>query len=209
MKKEKMTSEAFVERVNGLFDKIREENPDYKNIRLRKGEIKELIEELLPLKDFIKEVEKEKGPISITYHGKDSVLDATLEIENDKKQLFGVQVTIATEDKEYLRRQALVEGAPVFIGEIHRDKKTGEIISTPRVRCGDEHIEENAQIIELAINRKKQFRYGTDCILLVNVEEYGLILDDEWEEVKLLINKNDVPFESVWLRRRNGKCEKI
>ena len=209
MKNEKMTSKVFVERVNRLFDKIKTENPDYKSIRLRKGEIKEVIEELLPLRDFIKEMEKEKGPTSIIYHGKDSIRDATLEIQNDGKQVLGVQVTIATENNEYLRRQALVEGSPVFFGEICRDKKTGEIISIPRVFTGDEHIKENAQIIELAINKKKQFDYGGNCILLVSVEEYDFILDDEWQEVKLLINKIHVPFESVWLRRRNGQCEKI
>lgn len=206
MKNQKLTSEEFVERVDALFAKIKKQNPDYKDIRLRKGKIKDVIEELLPLKDFVKEIEKEKGPISIIYHGKDSIWDATLEIGKDK---FGVQVTIATEDKEYLRRQAMVEGAPVFFGEIHRDKKTGKIISTPRVFSGDEHIRENAQIIELAINRKKQFNYGKNCILLVSVEEYDFILDDEWQEVKLMINKDDVPFESIWLRRKNGQCEKI
>jgi hypothetical protein len=78
MKNEKMTSEVFVERVNRLLDKVKTENPDYKNIRLRKGEIKEIIEELLPSKDFVKEMEKERGPTLITYYGKDSIWDASV-----------------------------------------------------------------------------------------------------------------------------------
>jgi hypothetical protein len=208
MKNKEKSSKEFIEYVNCLFNKIRSENPDYKDIRLRKGDIKQLIEELIPLRDFIGEIEKDSGPFLITYHGKDSTWDATLRVENTN-QIVGVQVTLAVEGNEYLRRQALVDGFPVFIGEIIKNKKTGEITSIPRVFTTHERIQENAQIIELAINRKKQFCYGSNCILLISVEEYGLILDDEWEAVKLLVNRNNLPFESVWLRRLNGQCEKI
>ncbi len=208
LQNKKMKSSVFVAEVNHIFDKLKKENPDYKNIRLRKGPIKQVIEELQVLKDFIIEIEKEKGPIFITYHGTDSDDDATIEIEKDNKQLY-VQVTIATDEEAYLRRQATVEGVPVFFGKTERNRKTGRISSRPNVFKNDELIKKNAQIIQSAIDKKKSFSYGSDRILLIGVEEYSLILDDEWDKIKLMINKDRVSFDSVWLRRNNGQCEKI
>jgi hypothetical protein len=132
----------FCTRVYDLFDRARKQPDGIASLRLRPSNIeKRLIEELIPIARYLQARYREGRRIKVRWLSGSQPYDAVLWSSGElvKRNIAArkllVEATTSVHQNNYLARQLLHEGGPVFgVKEIKRDKKTKKIVSTPYVR---------------------------------------------------------------------------
>jgi hypothetical protein len=200
----------FCRKVYNLFDQITREPDGKSRLRLRQSKIeKRLLEELLPLARYIQARYQEGRRIKIRWLSGSQPYDAVLwssgllVVHGGAPRKLRVEVTTSVHPNEYLVRQLLQERGGAFgVRGIHRDKKSGNIVSKPYVFSGGENAKDLAEQILKRLSAKADKAYPSGTVLVMNcIPTCSLLLEDEWEDaVRQVKNaKPSIPFIEVFL----------
>jgi hypothetical protein len=183
----------FCRKVYMLFNKIRRKPNGIEHLRMRESSVeKKLIEEILPISRYIKAKYCEGRIIKVKWINGNQQYDAIIKqkggiVDNMHlhKECF-IEATCAVHKNDYLLREKINNGGPVFgVGGLKREKKTGNILSVPIVREHPKFISDFAKIIVNRIRDKNEKPYPKNTILVVDCHLDTCYLDDEWH---ILIN---------------------
>ena len=156
--------------------------PDDIAIHLRVGDVKKLIEEILPIAVFAKRFDAIERRVHCKYLGaSDDDADAEITLNGRAVDLgfyaerLLIEATCAEDDKAYLRREALARHGGVFTGKnIRRIGRRGapesRIESVPDVRDGGSGPIEMAGAVRAAVDRKAAKKYSPERVLVVRLD---------------------------------------
>lgn len=199
----------FCGKVYDVFDQINREPNGKRRLRLRQSKTdKRLVEELLPLARYIQTRYQVGRRIKIRWLSGSQPYDAilwssgSLVEHRDAPRKTVVEVTTSVHPNEYLVRELLHQrGGSFGVKGIHRERKTGIIVSKPYVFSGGENAKALAEQILERLGAKASKAYPSTAVLIVNCVPNCLILEDEWidaiEQVKNA--KPSIPFREVFL----------
>lgn len=169
---------------------------------------KRLIEEILPIARYIQSKYNAGRTIQVKWLNGPQNYDAAiyqagiLVKTNDLHTECYLEATCAVHPKDYLSREHINSGNPVFgLSGLTRDKRSKKITSTPVVRRRRNFIREFADIIINRIADKSSKAYPDNTLLVVACDLDTLYADDEWDEminlVKAKIQRR--PFDEIFL----------
>jgi hypothetical protein len=204
----------FCTKVYDLFDQIRSEPDGLGKIRLQSSKReKRLLEELLPIVQYIQARYHVGNRLKIRWLSGSQPYDAIIwtslkaVAHGGMPRKITLEVTTSRHEFTHLARKQLNETGGSFGPKgIRIDKKTPQIVSTPYVYDGPEHISDLALQIVGRLSAKAEKPYPPNTVLIINCETDGLILADEWssavQEVEPLgIHKS---FREVFLVASRG-----
>jgi hypothetical protein len=179
---------VFCRKVYDCLNQI-QRSPDGKNkIRLRKDGSKKLIEELIPIARYIQFRYSPGRRLKVRWIDGGQQYDAILlssgpMVDFDlAPRCQHLEVTVAAHELDYLRRELISQGRPVFgVKGLKRDKKTRRIESEPVGRNGDElEVDLTARILA-SIRAKDGKQYPPGTVLIIDCVQDTVLLRDEWE----------------------------
>jgi len=178
----------FCMKVYDLLDQIRSEPDGLGKIRLLASKReKRLLEELLPIAQYIQARYHTGNRLKIRWLSDSQPYDAIVWTPMIAVRKAGMprkitlEVTTSTHQSAHLARKQLHEtGGSFGPKDIRVDKTTRQIVSTPYVYNGAEHIGDLINQIIGRISAKAQKDYPPNTVLIINCETDGLILPDEW-----------------------------
>jgi hypothetical protein len=181
-----MSVPTFVRRANTAV-----EGASAEHFRSRSGELKGLIEEVLPLATFLKHLEIPSRRVTARLSSDDADHDAQIKVagpEVDRGFLrahYFVEITTAASPVEYLRREALNRNGFAFGGsDIRREgsrfRGDDRIISKAVAVDGEAAARDATTWGKDRIEAKSRKHYPTPCILLINVEPEKRLTLGEW-----------------------------
>ena len=180
------------------FEAIWSSPKGIEELRLRRSpRAKNLLEEVLPLADFIRACYRLGCRLRIRWLGGNQPFDARVfyrgasvdRMEIPKRQFL--EVTTAVHPTRHLVRELCnAEGASFAARGTHRDPKTKKIVSVPIVYEHSEMIAECAALISTRVADKASRSYPPATALLVHCDLGLLILADEWEEIVRAVRAN-------------------
>jgi hypothetical protein len=178
----------FCVKVYDLLDQIRSEPDGLGKIRLLSSKReKRLLEELLPIVQYIQARYHAGNRLKIRWLSGSQPYDAIIWTPLKMVRHRGMprkiilEVTTSTHEFTHIARKQLHETGRSFGPKgIMVDKKTRQIVSTPYVYDGPEHISDLALQIIGRLSAKAQKEYPPNTVLIINCETDGLILADEW-----------------------------
>ncbi len=186
-----LTAPVFVQRAYAALETL-----DSKGLLTgsRSVEVKELVEEVLPVAAFLKHFETPMKPVRCRYAGGDSEYDAEIKVSGAEVNRsfcaphYYLEVTSAMFQREDLRREALSRYGGVFMGpKIWREgsKKLGgdRIVSKPTVEDGDTAITNAIAWVTRRLSAKAKKVYPQPCFLLVNLKPDNPLPIYEWYKV--------------------------
>jgi hypothetical protein len=159
---------------------------------------KRLIEELLPIARYIQVKYREGRIMKVRWLKGNQPYDAILKQTGSMVEFTKLptecflEATCAVHDNEYLLREAINNGEPVFgVRSLMRDKKTRKILSTPVVREYPKFINDFSKIIINRIRDKDSKGYPNNTVLIVDCRLDTIYLKDEWDKLIDII-KTDI-----------------
>ncbi len=178
----------FCMKVYDLLDQIRSEPDGLGKIRLLSSKReKRLLEELLPIVQYIQARYHAGNRLKIRWLSGSQPYDAIVwtplkaVIHAGMPRKITLEVTTSTHEFTHVARKQLHETGGSFGPKgITVDKKTRQIISTPYVYDGPEHIRDLASQIIGRLSAKAEKDYPPNTVLIINCETDGLILAEEW-----------------------------
>ena len=205
----RMDGLLFCRKAYLLFNRIRRKPDGIKRLRMRQTVVeKKLIEEILPITRYIQFKYRAGRSIRIKWLNGNQNYDAVIhqagtlvEVSDIPKEYY-LEATCAMHPKDYLSREHINNGNPVFgLEGLTRDKKSKTIISTPVVRRGLDFVSNFADIVINRIDDKSSKRYPDNTILVVECNLDTLYTDDEWEEMINLVKAKikSHPFIEIFL----------
>jgi len=205
----RMDGLLFCRKAYTLFNRIRRKPDGRKRLRMRQTVVeKKLIEEILPIARYIQFKYRVGRNIRVKWLNGNQNYDAIiyhagtlLETNNFPRECY-LEATCAVHPKEYLSREHINNGNPVFgLGGLARDKKSKTITSTPVVRTGLDFIQKFADIVVNRIDDKSSRAYPDNTILVVECNLDTLYTHDEWEEMINLVKAKiqSHPFIEIFL----------
>jgi hypothetical protein len=203
----------FCTKVYNLYEDIRAQPDGLKKIRLIDSKLeKRLLEELFPIVQYIQVHYRSGNRFKVRWLSGSQSYDAIiwtpfLMVKNTTtpRKIY-LEVTMAIHQNAHLVRQEIHQkGGSFGPKNISRDRKTGEIKSTPHVYGGD-HITELAQQIVDRLAAKSAKPYPKSTILIVNCHPNGLILQDEWLQAVEIVKATGAHggFRQVFLFESRG-----
>jgi hypothetical protein len=187
----------FCRKVYDIFDQINRESDGKGRLRLRQLKIdKRLVEELLPLASYIQARYQAGRRIKVRWLSGAQQYDAVLwssgslvEHGGAPRRVF-VEVTTSVHPNEYLVRQLLHQrGGSFGVRGIHRERKTGIIVSKPYVFGGGENAKDLADQILQRLSAKSSKPYPSATVLIVNCIPNCIIFDEEWSDAVEQVKK--------------------
>jgi len=160
-----------------------------RQMRLRKGKDKKLIEEILPISSFLRCFERPGLDLYCEYFSGSQKFDAKIYCEGllvqrqSLKAEYFLEVSIACHPKDYLKRECLEKGIPVFGGNKIERLKNGNIKSSPEASDRKGSIEEHFEFIRARIRQKIGKGYPPNTYLIVPLFPDTLLMADGWIEV--------------------------
>ena len=181
-----MSVSTFVRRANAAIETVPAER-----FRSRRGEIKGLVEEVLPLAAFLKHLDVPSRRVKARLAPDDDDHDARIQVagpEVDKGFLdatYFVEITTAASPVDYLRREALNRNGFAFGGtDIRREgsrlRGDDRIISQAVAVDGEAAVRDATVWVKNRIEVKSRRSYPKPCILLVNLEPDRRLTLPEW-----------------------------
>jgi hypothetical protein len=199
----------FCRKVYDLFDQVQAGPDGIAKLRLRptKSE-KRLIEELLPIAGYVQARYRVGRRIKVRWFSGSQPYDAILwssgglvEHRMAPRKLFA-EVTTSVHQNEYLTRRLLHEkGGSFGVNGISRDKKTGNIVSSPHVHTPEELAADLAGQILERLKSKSEKNYSPGTVLIVNCVPNSLILESEWNDAiaRVIKAQSHLAFREVFL----------
>jgi len=198
---------AFVQHAQQVLLSV-----DKRALRDRKGNVKRLIEEILPIAAFVKHLDEMGAEPVCKHHNGNQSYDAEVRLGVKRvscgllKDSYYVEVTCAVHPKAYLFREALNRQGSCWLNEaVYREgsRKRGDdrIVSKPTAEDAGEPLRRlKVQIIE-RIREKSSKRYPSPCILLVSAVPDFWACSKEWVEMLGMIRDHvDVSaFDHVYV----------
>lgn len=199
----------FCDKVYDLFDQVNREPDGKSRLRLRQSKTdKRLVEELLPLARYIQARYQAGRRIKVRWLSGSQKYDAVLwssgslvEHDGAPRRIF-VEVTTSVHSNDYLARRLLDQrGGSFGVKGIHRDRKSGIIVSKPYVFSGGENAKDLAEQVLERLSAKARKAYPSATVLIVNCIPNCLILEDEWRDAVDQIRRArpSIPFREVFL----------
>lgn len=185
----RLSSEEFIEKVNSLFINTRNSEDGISRLRLRKDNCKKLIEELLPISQFLKVFERPGLDLYCEYFSGNQNFDAKIYCGGwfVEQQVmcpeYFLEVSVSIHPKDHLKRECLEKGIPCFGGNNIERLKDGTIQSLPRVFTPDDLINEHFEYIKSRIEDKVNKEYPDKTYLIIPLFPDTLIMQDEWIEI--------------------------
>ncbi|TAK99356.1 MAG: hypothetical protein EPO09_01255 [Aquabacterium sp.] len=182
-----------------LFDEVYELPDDGKTLRERKGDVKPLLEEVLPIARFALAHYGQGQYLTVRWVRGSQPFDAKL-VSHGGRVDHGMwpaqstlEVTTAQHPNEYLMRERLnSEGGAFGLEGLTRIKGPAgakSVASVPTVHSSLETINAMATLILGSIQAKAATNYPQDTTLIVNVELNGLYLDEEWRQLVHIVRE--------------------
>ena len=199
----------FCRRAYAAFDEIRNGPNGIEELRLlTTRRSKRLVEEVLPLANYLQQRYSAGLRIQIRWRGGSQGYDAYLtctgadiEGRGTPKRAF-LEITTAVHPNSHLVREHLHKKGGAFGPRAtRRDPKTREVQSEPSIYGHREREDELIGQILKVVRRKAGKRYPKPTFLLVRCVVHFPILDDEWDYVgRTLAGESDNwPFREVAL----------
>lgn len=203
-----------------IFENVASESNGGHVLRERRGYIKQLIEELLPLCRYIQTFYGPGRYISIRWTYGSQSFDAKFEakgvaVDHGMWPKNGtIEITQAAHKNDYLMRQLLnEEGGGFGMEGISVVKEKGglrKIISEPTSYHNQSYINDMAKIIldivNAKINKLRKGVYPSDTTLIVGCSLFTVFFPSEWQKlielVKIDLPKND--FAHIFLTDNEG-----
>jgi hypothetical protein len=180
----------FCLKAYDLFDQIRAEPDGLEKIRLlRSKREKRLLEELLPIAEYIQTKYRVGNRLKIRWLSGSQPYDAILwtplvrvRNSNVPRKIF-VEVTTSAHEHAHLARKMLHETGFSFGAKgIKINKKSRVPHSEPYVYDGPERVGDLVLQIVGRIANKAQKGYPANTVLIINCNADGLITEGEWRE---------------------------
>jgi hypothetical protein len=180
---------TFCRKAYALFDQIRQTPSGIENLRLHKTKTdKRLIEELLPISQYVQNRYCEGHRLKIRWHSGSQPYDAVL-FSSGRLVEVGLlpqrsvlEVTTAVHQQAHLVRELVNRGEVAFgVKGVSRDKKSKKVISKPHVHHEGEIANDLADQIVERLLEKGQKSYAPETILLINCVTNTLTHEPEWQ----------------------------
>ena len=206
----------FARLAFALFEEVYQLPDDGKTLRERRGDVKPLLEEVLPIARYVLANYGQGQYLTVRWVRGSQPFDAKVEAHGGRVD-HGVwpaqgtlEVTTAVHPNEYLMRERLnAEGGAFGLDGLKRVKgadgvKTVE--SVPIVNSGTETTNSMAGFILAAIRAKAAADYPQDTTLIVNIELNTIYVTEAWLQLVQLV-RNGCPahgFREVFLCAGSG-----
>jgi len=182
---------SFCSKVYGIFDAVAAAPEGFGDLRLRRNaRSKRLIEELLPLVQYI---QARYGPghrIRVRWLGGSQQYDARLLLSGRKVQYLKiprvqhVEITGAVHPNDYLLREHLhTHGGGFGPHGTVRDPKTKRTVSSPVALSRTDALAEQVGFVRKRIDEKASKTYPPNTTLLVVLAGSSVLLEDEWDDI--------------------------
>lgn len=150
-------------------------------LRPRTTRGKVLQEELLPISRLALHLKQPGLEVEVEAFENNGEADGHIQITGFREQEFNVQVTYDFTYKESLRNELLVsKGVAPGAGDIHRDKKTKEVIAIMAATDTDEHIGRVSQSVMFLFQKKIEKRYSRNTTLIIAFDAVKLYGSSNW-----------------------------
>jgi hypothetical protein len=145
--------------------------------RGRDRTIKKFIEELYPLRSYLKyRIERKLRTDEIIWKNGNQKGDALL---NGNET---IEITVAEHESEWIVRENMNRGKPTFDAEGISKSKNGEIVSVPTVKSPLDRINAHTEMINNAVKNKSN-KYDKIDSLVIYLNQDGILVDWEFEEI--------------------------
>lgn len=200
----------FTEAVFSRFEEIAESNNGARRIRLRSDvEAKRIIEELLPLSVFARQMMTPERRVKILHTGNTRNYDAELHISGTEVSngtlapSYFVEVATVLPDHDYLVREKLEKDGAVFLGgDIRRigSKRKGDsrISNRPIARFQSEYAEDLTPHAIRVFQAKAEKEYPSPCILVLNLMPELRLPPSSLLGILLPLESVNHQFSQVW-----------
>jgi hypothetical protein len=182
-----------------LFEDVYQLPDDGNTLRERRGDVKPLLEEVLPIARYVLAHYGHGQYMTIRWVRGSQPFDAKVEthggrVDHGMWPAQGtLEVTTAQHPNEYLMRERLnSEGGAFGLDGLRRVKGPAgakSVESVPTVHSNFETINAMAGLIVGSIQAKAAADYPSDTTLIVNVELNGLYLTEEWLQLTHLVRE--------------------
>lgn len=199
----------FCTRIYDVFDHIRKQPDGIARLRLRPSNLeKRLIEELIPLARYVQARYREGRRLKVRWLSGSQSYDAVLWSSGElvKRGIAArkvlVEVTTSVHQNNYLARELLHEGGPVFgVKEIKRDKMTKKIVSTPYVNTQGQIASDLATQIIQRLKSKSAKNYPPNTVLIIYCITNSLTFENEWDDAmdEVMTSRAHLAFREVFL----------
>src|SRR6266540_1184780 len=149
-----------------------------------------LQEELLPLSRLAIHLKQPGLEVDVEAFENDREADGYIRVTGFREQEFNVQVTCAFTYKESMRRELLTtKGTAPGVGEIYRDKKNKQIVSTMAGMDTDEHISRVSRSVVELYKAKIVKKYSKDTVLIIAFDSIQLYGRHNWSQLFAALEK--------------------
>lgn len=180
-----------------LFEYVKEHDQHGYELRKRPRNIKELIEEILPISVYIKTKYRLGNYIQVCWTSRTACFDAEIKVLEDT---YFLEVTCAVHPKEYLVRELLDKQGYCYA--VDGVDKSNKVIKSECISYNNSSfIEHFIGLIALRIHKKNSKNYPKNTILIICCELDIIYFSREWsileEKVKALNIKHN--FEEIFI----------
>lgn len=142
---------------------------------------KVLLEELLPISRLALHLKQPGLEVEVEAFENDGEPDGHIQITGFREQEFNVQVTCDFTYEESLRNELIAsKGFSPGAGDIHRDKKSKDIITTASIIDTDEHIGRVSESVMKLYQEKAKKSYRKNTALVIAFDAIKLYGSFNW-----------------------------
>ena len=197
----KITSRQFIEMSFKAFDASSSSQDGISALRLRKGRFhKKLIEEILPISAFLGCFERPGLELCCQYYSGNQGFDAKIYCDGKWVERGGLheeyclEVSVACNKQDYLRRECIDKGQVCFGGGAIRRLADGSIESTPRAYSPDDLVKEHLDYVQTRLVDKTSKNYSAKTFLIIPLVPTTLIMPSEWISILEKLQLASLPF---------------
>jgi len=187
----------FVRVAFDLFEQVYGLPDDGKALRERKGDVKPLLEEVLPIARYVLAHYAHGQYISVRWIRGSQSFDAKVESHGGRVDHGAwpahqtIEVTSAQHPNEYLLRERLNAGGGAFgldgLKRVRGPSGTKSVDSVPTSNSHFETITDMAGFVISAIRAKAEASYPDDTTLIVGIELNSIYAPEQWRELEDLV----------------------
>ncbi len=196
---------TFARRAYDAVERLHAEEPVFPRPR----DVKNLVEEVLPLALFVNSQERQQQRVRCKYFGGDHKFDAKIRIEGPQSptRTHHVEVTAAVSSREHLAREALHRDGIVHAGpsvkRVKRADGSKAVESRSTARSPNAAFNDLVSWVVGAVRKKSNRSYPEGTILIVRADDSEAMLRPaEWYALAIAASKqlaSSAPFESVFV----------
>ncbi len=151
---------------------------------------KVLQEEHLPLSRLALHFKQPGLEVEVEIFENGGQADGYIRVTGFREQGFNVQVTCTFTYEESMRRELLVtEGLSPGAGDIHRDKKSRQIVATMAATDTDEYISQVSRSVIERYKKKIAKKYSKDTVLIIAFDAIKLYGRYNWNQLFASLEK--------------------